>query len=67
MKSTKVQTLGELHMRDTANWWAGHAFTRGLPLSSWRVWHGLATVVDNMREQGTWYMEQADPIEVSLC
>ena len=23
MKSTKVQTLGELCMRDTANWWAG--------------------------------------------
>ena len=23
MKSTKVQTLGELRMRDTANWWAG--------------------------------------------
>ena len=23
MKSTKVQTLGELRMRDAANWWAG--------------------------------------------
>ena len=23
MKTTKVQTLGELRMRDTANWWAG--------------------------------------------
>ena len=23
MKSTEVQTLGELRMRDTANWWAG--------------------------------------------
>ena len=34
-KSTKVQTLGELRMRDTANDgpWAGLlAFTRGLPL-----------------------------------
>ena len=32
-KSTKVQTLGELRMRDTANGWAGGlAFTRGLPL-----------------------------------
>ena len=29
----KVQTLGELRMRDTANRWAGllYAFTRGLP------------------------------------
>ena len=33
MKSTKVQTLGELRMRGTANGWAGLlAFTRGLPL-----------------------------------
>ena len=36
MKSTKVQTLGELRMRDTAKLmgWAGYlyAFTRGLPL-----------------------------------
>ena len=34
MKSTKVQTLGELRMRDTANYWAGLlvAFTRGLLL-----------------------------------
>ena len=23
VKSTKVQTLSELRMRDTANWWAG--------------------------------------------
>ena len=30
MKSTEVQTLGELRMRDTANWWTGHVFTRGL-------------------------------------
>ena len=37
MKSTTVQTLGELRMRDIANKWAGpaiyiYAFTRGLPL-----------------------------------
>ena len=33
MKSTKVQNLGELRMRGTANGWAGLlAFTRGLPL-----------------------------------
>ena len=33
MKSTKVQTLGELRMRDTTNGWAGLlVFTRGLPL-----------------------------------
>ena len=52
MKSTEVQTLGELRMRGTANWWAGLAFPCGLPLySSLRtVWHGLATVVDSMRE-----------------
>ena len=31
MKSTTVQTLGELRMRDTANWWAG-PFRGGLPL-----------------------------------
>ena len=43
MKSTKVQTLGELRMRGTANGWAGLlAFIRGLPL--------VATVVDSMRE-----------------
>ena len=28
----KVQTLGELRMRDTANLWTELAFTRGLPL-----------------------------------
>ena len=33
MKSTEVQTLGELRMRGTTNGWAGlFAFTRGLPL-----------------------------------
>ena len=37
MKNTKVQTLGELRMRCTANWWAGpiiivYIFTRDLPL-----------------------------------
>ena len=33
MKSTEVQTLGELRMRATANGWAGLlAFTRGLSL-----------------------------------
>ena len=32
-ETMKVQTLGELRMRDTANGWAGLlAFTRGLPL-----------------------------------
>ena len=35
MKSTKVQTLGELRMRGTTNSWAG-VFTRGLPI----VTHG---------------------------
>ena len=46
---TKVGTLGEMCMRGTANWWAG-LFTRDLLLSSWRVWHWLATVEDSMRE-----------------
>ena len=33
MKSTNVQTLGELRMRGTANGWAGLlALTHGLPL-----------------------------------
>ena len=72
MKSTKVQTLGELRMRGTANWWAGLFVVCVYSWSSWRrVWHGLATVVDSMREsinarrcdflclRGT---EQADPV-----
>ena len=33
MKSTKVQSLSELRMRGTANWWgAYYTFTRDLPL-----------------------------------
>ena len=33
MNSTEVQTLDELRMRDTANWWAGLLVcTHGLPL-----------------------------------
>ena len=31
MKSTKVQTLGELRMRSTSNWWAVGVY-RDLPL-----------------------------------
>ena len=53
MKSTKVQTLGELRMRGTANWWAGLlvcVYSWSPASSSQRVWHGLATVVDSMRE-----------------
>ena len=36
MKSTKVQTLGELRMRDNANCGLGYfyAFTRGILLSA---------------------------------
>ena len=52
-KSTKVQTLGELRMRDTANWWAGLlicVYSWSPASSPRRVWHGLATVVDSMRE-----------------
>ena len=31
--------------------WAFYAFTRGvLLMARWRVWHGLATVVDSVRE-----------------
>ena len=48
MKSTKVKTLGELRMRGTANGWMGWAGL--LAQSPARVWHGLATVVDSMRE-----------------
>ena len=33
MKSTKVQTLGELRMSDTANWWAGPISMRLLVVS----------------------------------
>ena len=55
MKSTKVQTLGELRMHDTANWWAGlfvcvYSWSHGLLLVARRVWHWLATVVDSMQE-----------------
>ena len=48
MKSTEVQTLGELCMRDTANWWAGLFILVVSRLR--RVWHGLATVVDTTLE-----------------
>ena len=51
--TTKVQTLGELRMRDTANWWAGLlicVYSWSPAGSSWRVWHGLATAVDSMQE-----------------
>ena len=47
MKSTEVQTLGELRMSDTVNWWAGRLVFR---YSARRVWHVLATVVYSMRE-----------------
>ena len=54
MKSTEVQTLRELRMRGTANWWAGLFSMRLLAVSpassSRRVLHGLATAVDRMRE-----------------
>ena len=52
MKSTKVQTLGEMRMRGTANWWVWLlcVYSRSLAGSSRRVWHGLATVVDSKRE-----------------
>ena len=53
MKSTKVQNLGELCMRGTANWWAGLLvciYSCSPASSLWRVWHGLATAVDSMRE-----------------
>ena len=56
------------------------AFARGLPLVACaprRVWHGLATVLDSMRESihapSRWllvpprYTEQADQIEVSYA
>ena len=36
MKSTKVQTLGELRVRDTANGWAGF-YSRSPASSSRRV------------------------------
>ena len=45
MKSTKVQTLVELCMRDTAK-----CVVSDPASSSRRVWHGLVTVVDSMRE-----------------
>ena len=54
MKSTKVHILGEMCMHGTANWWVGPracVYSRGLHASSWRrVWHGLATQVDSVRE-----------------
>ena len=54
MKSTKVHILGEMCMHGTANWWVGPRaciYSRGLHASSWRrVWHGLATQVDSVRE-----------------
>ena len=53
LKSTKVQTLGELRMRRTANGGLGYCigvYSRSPASSSQRVWHWLATVVDSMRE-----------------
>ena len=37
MKSTKVQTLGELGKRGTANWWAGPISVRLLMVSRYIV------------------------------
>ena len=77
MKNTEVQTLGELRMRGTANWWAGLLSMRLLVVSpassSQRVLHGLATALDRMRESihalrcvFLCLQEQADQVEVSL-
>ena len=48
MKSTKVQTLGELCMLMMG--WAIIVYPPSPASSSRRVWHGLATAVDSMRE-----------------
>ena len=52
MKSTEVQTLGELRMRHTAKLMGLSCISVCVsPASgSRRVWHGLATVVDSVRE-----------------
>ena len=51
MKDTEAQTLGALRIRSTANWWAGLWICSWSPASSsYRVWHGLATVVDSRCE-----------------
>ena len=50
MKSTKVQTHGELLMHGTTNWWAGLlvcVYSWSSASSSRRAWHGL---VDSMLE-----------------
>ena len=47
----KCKTLGR--MRDTANWWAGLfvcVYSWSPASSSRRLWQGLATAVDSMRE-----------------
>ena len=46
----KVQTLGELRMRDKAIDGLDYFYSCSPASSSRRVWHGLATVVDSMRE-----------------
>ena len=43
----KEQTVVELHMRHTANWWAGLSVCVS---PARRVRHGLTTVVDSMWE-----------------
>ena len=51
IKGTEAQTLGALRIRGTANWWAGLWICSWSPASSsYRVWHGLATVVDSRCE-----------------
>ena len=79
MKSTKVQTLGELRMHYTANWWAGllvvFVYSWSPASSAWRVWHGLATVVDSICRllwfpEPARYTERVDQVAVSpvrLC
>ena len=58
-RSTEVQTLGALwrarvskRMRRTTNWWAGFSFScySWSLASSRRVWRGLTTLLDSMRE-----------------
>ena len=48
MKSIKVQTFGELRMRGTEL--LVYVYSWSPASSSQRVWHGLAAVVDSMRE-----------------
>ena len=46
------KTLGEMRMRDTANWWTGLfvcVYSWSPASSSRRFWHGLVTVVDSLR------------------